>query len=683
MTSLWSQWGLECNEGLLRVWEQLHSELNRTVQRGETWARQRAFREFLPDSEATPPQWTVLTPETGTGKTKGMCVYCSLLPKTVGATIVVELIESAKEVAKCINELAQEDRAIAIYRDMQPQVSAEQAAKFQVLVMTHSAFTRSLEAQALTERHGASHDKSRRLERWHTLESWNGHLRQLTVVDECFPVFGFADLGSREVGFLLNDLPANSWNDYPEVKRSLGFLQDLFAQADELHRSHTDNGLELHPHVFWCRQPGEDWSKGNSELRSSVEAFARLDVGKVAASVRFDQTLVGSLKSGDPQDTATRSRNRIGRWLRSAQALLQRFILLSPANQKRQLEALFSTSWSLMPDNAPPLVILDATGWTNPTYRLLPTRIVVAQRPAQARRYNNVTLHVARVEHGLGKTASNRHVENFAPSWFASLRAACKVPVLCVCHKDSKPTLAKYVPTEWVAPLGPLDRPDQCLVHWGSFAGSNKHRDFAAVAFYSLLYPRRRNIELSFNASQGVQPIGWFADGSARKFQDWPDVVKASELRHLVVELVQAINRTRSRQPINEHGDCRPVDVFLPIPRGKFGEEILGLVKEHLPGVRITSWKLDYAASRKAQPNYSAAVEVAIRDLPPGRTSAKEVWSLVGCKKKRREKLVADMRSEGTSLNVACSESGVTYVTTGAGRGRTCYFLREEVRTHE
>jgi Lhr-like helicase len=68
-------------------------------------------------------EWTVLQPPTGSGKTQGTIVYCSMLPKVVGDShpgvlIVTRLKTDADQIAEKINELSgNKDEAVAYHSD--------------------------------------------------------------------------------------------------------------------------------------------------------------------------------------------------------------------------------------------------------------------------------------------------------------------------------------------------------------------------------------------------------------------------------------------------------------------------------------------------------------------------------------------------------------------------------------
>src|SRR5690349_19941180 len=85
--------GNVCSPSLEDVWRQMAHTFNRQIATFGT-----------PEGD----RWKVLQPETGTGKSQGLAVYCSLLPASdhPGVLIVTRLISQADEIAALVNRLA-------------------------------------------------------------------------------------------------------------------------------------------------------------------------------------------------------------------------------------------------------------------------------------------------------------------------------------------------------------------------------------------------------------------------------------------------------------------------------------------------------------------------------------------------------------------------------------------------
>lgn len=62
---------------------------------------------------------------------------------------------------------------------------------------------------------------------------------------------------------------------------------------------------------------------------------------------------------------------------------------------------------------------------------------------------------------------------------------------------------------------------------------------------------------------------------------------------HLAASIIQALGRVRLRKVIDEHGRCAPTDVFIVLPRGERGTEILQDIRQELPNVAVQDWAFE------------------------------------------------------------------------------------------
>ena len=110
-------------------------------------------------------EWTVLQPPTGSGKTQGTIVYCSMMPKVVGDShpgvlIVTRLKTDADQIAEKINELSgNKDEAVAYHSDTKDKLKITDLKNYPVLVITHRAYELALDLLGQMEvfnKHGLS-----------------------------------------------------------------------------------------------------------------------------------------------------------------------------------------------------------------------------------------------------------------------------------------------------------------------------------------------------------------------------------------------------------------------------------------------------------------------------------------------------------------------------------------------
>src|SRR5262249_27105716 len=131
-----------------------------------------------------------------------------------------------------------------------------------------------------------------------------------------------------------------------------------------------------------------------------------------------------------------------------------------------------------------------------------------------------------------------------------------------------------------------------------------------------------------FMAIQGLQTNAWLNNEGDRPFKNYRDIRKALEIGRLVVEIVQAINRIRSRKVVDGDGNCDPVDVFIMLPNDETGRSIVEGIKTEMPGINVMDW--DYAKQstvkkKVRRSNFEEALAALAQVMPSGRMSATDV----------------------------------------------------------
>jgi hypothetical protein len=118
-----------------------------------TWAQLASTFNAHIEAHASPAgqRWRVLKPATGSGKSQGLAVYCSMLPleNHPGVLVVTRLKTQADDIAQVINELAvargiNEPVAVAYHGDN--RLPAVQLAFHPVVVVTHKAYEIGMDA---------------------------------------------------------------------------------------------------------------------------------------------------------------------------------------------------------------------------------------------------------------------------------------------------------------------------------------------------------------------------------------------------------------------------------------------------------------------------------------------------------------------------------------------------------
>ena len=130
-------------------------------------------------------EWTVLQPPTGSGKTQGTIVFCSMLSRInkdlhPGALIVTRLKTDADQIAEKINELSgNKDEAFPYHSDTKNKLKITDLEKYPVLVITHRAYELALD---LLGQDGSIQQT------WPLFYDWKNNNRRLVVIDEALDI---------------------------------------------------------------------------------------------------------------------------------------------------------------------------------------------------------------------------------------------------------------------------------------------------------------------------------------------------------------------------------------------------------------------------------------------------------------------------------------------------------------
>jgi hypothetical protein len=192
---------------LQAVWQQMAHTFNRQIEAYGTAAADR---------------WKVLQPSTGTGKSQGMAVYCSMLPATnhPGVLIVTRLKAQADEIAATINTLAgNETTAIAFHGDA--TVSIESLSQSPVVIITHRAYEIGLDAinRGVTT-----------APKWERYHAWRDGQRKLVVIDEALDIIEEAQIDLERVRFILGVIPFEIAERFPAQIKAMETLRDILVQ---------------------------------------------------------------------------------------------------------------------------------------------------------------------------------------------------------------------------------------------------------------------------------------------------------------------------------------------------------------------------------------------------------------------------------------------------------------------
>ena len=91
-----------------------------------------------------------------------------------------------------------------------------------------------------------------------------------------------------------------------------------------------------------------------------------------------------------------------------------------------------------------------------------------------------------------------------------------------------------------------------------------------------------------------LQSNEWLQNSAKRAFGTIDYIQKGLQLSQITVSILQAINRIRCRRVIDEYGNCKSSKIYLLIPHGEKGEEVLNGIYTEMPLVRLHEWEFTW-----------------------------------------------------------------------------------------
>lgn len=481
---------------------------------------------------------------TGAGKTQGLAMYCSMLCQSdqcSGVLIVTSFIDEANEIADCINQLAQ--RTVAIAEHGKSNNSPKTIEDAPILVITHSAYQRTMDA----EFGGASYRS-----KWKKYSCWSGGTRKLTVIDEAIDIVEHSEVTLEQLRLLKSLIPTGTPKGCKDELEAVNAVYDYLkglalgeVTLEEYELIRFDQFKEI---------------SGFSGLREAVA----LHIGKHLNYEIYDIKLQDGLKA----------------FARKMFDDLERVVSSWSLYIKNGLYHTLRTSRFVLPLEINRFVVLDATAPANPVTRALEGYLDIAEL-SKIKSYRNLNLHIS-VGHGVSKFALEKLNRK---DWGVILdRLSCKElkdkenVLLCV-PKFVEDRLGKRaLPAHW------------SVMHWGAINGRNDWKHCDAVVVYGLPYLSHYDC-----ASNLMAFLDWKYTAK-KKFYD-TDILRLDRnafrqgylWRHIIVSLVQAINRAHCRKMI-DGGNCPQTDVYLFVKSQVHKDRLCHHLSGLMPDIIIQDW---------------------------------------------------------------------------------------------
>jgi hypothetical protein len=321
--------------------------------------------------------------------------------------------------------------------------------------------------------------------------------------------------------------------------------------------------------------------------------------------------------------------------------------------------------------DAPGPVVLDATAREDFIYKLMEDRAVIIPTPPGVRDYSSVTLHVAWTGSGIGKGTMVERAKTRFPRLIEDLtnRLTPDRSVFFCVHKAVEHELPE---------AGELPFAKTVKAHWGAVDGSNEYADCDVAVIFGL--PFRDAVTFPTNlffAVQGVQGDEWLDNPTWKGIENLREHMMR---RQLSASVIQAINRICCRHVTDAHGGCPPADVFIVLPSGERGGDILAAIRREMPGIQVTDWPFEVDGPKVHRSGAGTPHERLLTFMgnrAPGRTSMTVIAGELGLKPNARKELQKNLRNEHHRTTMALKAIGVTYVVTGTGRGGKSELVKE------
>ena len=617
MTRYWVQTrGLACSDPLVRGWSQIEQAI------------------YRPECNDTKLQ--VLTLPTGAGKTEAIKVLCSI-PEVInhpGALVITRFCEEADKIARGINQLAAGNIARALHSEA--PANGTDIGFVPVLVTTHAAFSVALQELAST---GIG-------PRWERLRGYNcGHRRWL-IIDE---TFDFTDRYSIDLGSLRSMAGDLSGALQGDAQANVRMLHDLLVALTDKDKHGTSDRVLTDVQFMALRKIGiKEISDHVSEISPDV----------LTEMVSIERTRSNTEPGEKLKPIASKSHYLA--LLNNLQTVVQ---IGSAWVSRRKGKSCLNACRSLLDNLDMSGIVLDATALLDPAYSLHGDKIQVIPRPENIRRYDNVTLHIS-TGHSVGKDYLAKHgAKEWSVIW-GDLRKRLEGKDVLVCaHKDVLPALYGHDLTS-----GTLS-----VTNWGNVDGKNVWNTCDAIVLFGLPYLDTVTPAQTYIAARGPQGQDWF-DGQ-REYGAHADIRSALNDGFLARSIVQATNRVRCRNVIDEYGNCDQTDVYLLLPNGRVGEHIQRAIVEQMPGSKVKNWDAKGAKRKARKRPIEERLLSHFQNAAPGIHHKSIVVEAIGTNARSFERITRKLLDRENALTAALAKHGVQYSAT-TGRGKEAFFTK-------
>jgi hypothetical protein len=596
---------------------------------------------FNHDNDEAPDKrtnWVVLNPPTGAGKTEGLMLYCSMmaglpLHEHPGVLIVTRTIKGADLVANRINELSgKSEYAISFHSENSANIARDTLSDYSVLVITHAAYETAL-----------THFRNERAfsQTWPAFYNWQKSGRRLVIIDEAPSLLESTQVELDGLRRTLSMVPQSMRGQHAdEIKVISDLIEILEKQAAQ------DKCEE-------CIVPRYIAENGKVNMISLAQSMK---------NIAFNEDLDGE-SSLDNKRLCKTHKDRL--------MALQQVVIGDMYYARVRGKHTLNSSHLIVPDGIKGAIILDATAVVNVMYELF-DKVEMRSMPKGIRRYANVQLHVSRGQ-SVGKTYLKENADAVLLPVIADLNERLtECDIFFATHIGIK-TKVQSAPTKFKKSVGT----------WGAIDGSNEWKDCDTAVIIGLPTKPDTWSANMVNGFRGMQSTEWLR-GPDRPFKGHSDVRAALKIGDTITQVVQAINRIRCRKVIDAEGNCPEANVYLLLPDGPWGKQILQGIINLMDGIVVKPWVIQGFQLKETKRGRPFGMGTAVNplldllfDMPVGKISKAEVMEISKVSVSTFKRFVIETKTEDSRVWRVLNELGVTYFS-GKGKNAETYFNKME-----
>lgn len=598
----------------------------------------RCFSFYVNPLKLAPHQWTIAQPPTGTGKTQGTIVYCSMLAKKIskednpGVLIVTRLKDDANVIAEEINKLSGKDWALAYHSGVKKKVRLEDLQNYPFVVITHRAYELALDYLG---------QEGTIQQTWPYFHNWQYDSRELVVIDEALDIVEHSKAGLEGLRQTLAAIPQTIRLKFPlEIQA----IENVIALLNSLETQSKKSKVSEH-----------------MVLDKLIEKEEIPDFNALREAMRKEVNYDHQILKSDNQEKRRLSQIHDNR-IKSLHTIFKSWIYYARCDFQPSL----NTARLLVPEGVKGAVVLDATASSNVLYELFDDAFVTTP-PSDARSYKKVTLYVS-TGNKVGKRFMKNNAKELSTKLIGELNNRINKgrKVFICCHKDVEPILTSHE-TEFEMQTG----------HWNSIDGSNEWQDCDTAVIFGLPYRPDTWTANVFMAFKGPQTTEWLQKGEQRQWKKHQDIRKALKHGQIITNIVQAINRVRCRRVIDSEGNCPDTEVYILLPHDKIAKEILEGINKSMPGIKVKKWGFEGARKKVKRSNHELAFIKYIQNMEIGKQAIGTVKQILGIPQTSFERLIKITKDETSQLYKAMKEAGTSYISNGVGRGNRAFILKD------